>query len=120
MDSDYERSDLLSDPSVAYMTYADRKVMAQLDRRKWIPSSNSELTERQIGYLIGIRNIAHFVLMREIPHGTDRKSTRLNSSHANISYAVFCLTKKTYTQQKTTPHAPRATTDARLGVFERS
>src|SRR3712207_7363190 len=25
----------------------------------------------------------------------DRKSTRLNSSHANISYAVFCLTTKT-------------------------
>src|SRR3712207_7069023 len=25
----------------------------------------------------------------------DRKSTRLNSSHANISYAVFCLQKKT-------------------------
>src|SRR3712207_7270816 len=27
-------------------------------------------------------------------HTTDRKSTRLNSSHANISYAVFCLKKK--------------------------
>src|SRR3712207_8083792 len=27
----------------------------------------------------------------------DRKSTRLNSSHANISYAVFCLKKKTHT-----------------------
>src|SRR3712207_8884155 len=26
--------------------------------------------------------------------GSDRKSTRLNSSHANISYAVFCLKKK--------------------------
>src|SRR5947209_16935176 len=26
----------------------------------------------------------------------DRKSTRMNSSHANISYAVFCLKKKTY------------------------
>src|SRR5258707_8150222 len=26
--------------------------------------------------------------------GIDRKSTRLNSSHANISYAVFCLKKK--------------------------
>src|SRR3712207_7953461 len=26
--------------------------------------------------------------------GEDRKSTRLNSSHANISYAVFCLQKK--------------------------
>src|SRR3712207_8516755 len=30
----------------------------------------------------------------------DRKSTRLNSSHANISYAVFCLKKKTLS----TPH----------------
>src|SRR3712207_7015305 len=27
-------------------------------------------------------------------HQVDRKSTRLNSSHANISYAVFCLKKK--------------------------
>src|SRR3712207_8312124 len=31
----------------------------------------------------------------------DRKSTRLNSSHANISYAVFCLQKKTYTTHNT-------------------
>src|SRR5947209_14962142 len=29
---------------------------------------------------------------------TDRKSTRLNSSHANISYAVFCLKKKKRTR----------------------
>src|SRR3712207_6855482 len=29
----------------------------------------------------------------------DRKSTRLNSSHANISYAVFCLKKKNTIQQ---------------------
>src|SRR5947199_2736481 len=28
-------------------------------------------------------------------HGLDRKSTRLNSSHLGISYAVFCLKKKT-------------------------
>src|SRR3712207_8915511 len=40
-----------------------------------------------------------FVLMidqaKDDPAGcTDRKSTRLNSSHANISYAVFCLKKK--------------------------
>src|SRR2546427_9548274 len=32
----------------------------------------------------------------------DRKSTRLNSSHSQISYAVFCLKKKT--QQLTTAH----------------
>src|SRR3712207_8656865 len=31
----------------------------------------------------------------------DRKSTRLNSSHANISYAVFCLKKKTPTKKRT-------------------
>src|SRR3712207_8217699 len=30
----------------------------------------------------------------ELRVGRDRKSTRLNSSHANISYAVFCLKKK--------------------------
>src|SRR3712207_6883716 len=30
-------------------------------------------------------------------HRADRKSTRLNSSHANISYAVFCLKKKKLT-----------------------
>src|SRR3712207_8603344 len=31
---------------------------------------------------------------RAAPAPPDRKSTRLNSSHANISYAVFCLNKK--------------------------
>src|SRR3712207_7025213 len=35
----------------------------------------------------------------------DRKSTRLNSSHANISYAVFCLKKKKkYNHDYTLPH----------------
>src|SRR3712207_7319966 len=32
--------------------------------------------------------------LRPTTPGSDRKSTRLNSSHANISYAVFCLKKK--------------------------
>src|SRR3712207_6888498 len=34
----------------------------------------------------------------------DRKSTRLNSSHANISYAVFCLKKKTIPPSKPSPY----------------
>src|SRR3712207_7454470 len=34
--------------------------------------------------------LAHLAYLRK----RDRKSTRLNSSHANISYAVFCLKKK--------------------------
>src|SRR4051812_49960984 len=38
------------------------------------------------------------LLLRPIGHRGDRKSTRLNSSHMSISYAVFCLkTKKTFT-----------------------
>src|SRR5438445_5924701 len=38
---------------------------------------------------------AHFdVFVESAVVGLDRKSTRLNSSHANISYAVFCLKKK--------------------------
>src|SRR5438309_5873203 len=32
--------------------------------------------------------------LASIGAGTDRKSTRLNSSHSSISYAVFCLKKK--------------------------
>src|SRR3712207_7382747 len=44
------------------------------------------------------------------PPGLDRKSTRLNSSHANISYAVFCLKKKQQAQSHlphALPHYPR-------------
>src|SRR5438128_9305267 len=33
----------------------------------------------------------------------DRKSTRLNSSHGSISYAVFCLKKKNYVREKLEP-----------------
>src|SRR3712207_9402499 len=36
------------------------------------------------------------VMLIDAAKGLDRKSTRLNSSHANISYAVFCLKKKKY------------------------
>src|SRR6266568_6507877 len=35
-----------------------------------------------------------FVRMRDLIDEIDRKSTRLNSSHSSISYAVFCLKKK--------------------------
>src|SRR5205814_9251700 len=36
----------------------------------------------------------------------DRKSTRLNSSHLGISYAVFCLKKKTESARYRTPNTP--------------
>src|SRR3712207_8114739 len=37
-------------------------------------------------------------------YDSDRKSTRLNSSHANISYAVFCLNKKRNTSAGSATH----------------
>src|SRR5699024_11677202 len=40
----------------------------------------------------------------------DRKSTRLNSSHVSISYAVFCLKKKKITADPLQPHATRRPT----------
>src|SRR3712207_7009402 len=40
--------------------------------------------------------------VKQVVKTLDRKSTRLNSSHANISYAVFCLKKKKRTA--TVPH----------------
>src|SRR3712207_9580548 len=65
-------------------------------------------TLRQIGYLgkraflrsirqpgqLAFAGIFPLFFLTVIASG-DRKSTRLNSSHANISYAVFCLKKKT-------------------------
>src|SRR5438445_11812509 len=44
---------------------------------------------------------------RAAPIGADRKSTRLNSSHANISYAVFCLKKKKTRTRSYEPPTPK-------------
>src|SRR5690348_17524965 len=42
----------------------------------------------------GVTNTIAIYTAAEIAFNTDRKSTRLNSSHPSISYAVFCLKKK--------------------------
>src|SRR3989337_1151617 len=44
----------------------------------------------------------------------DRKSTRLNSSHGSISYAVFCLKKKKNQPHLTPARAPRTSTTTAL------
>src|SRR3712207_8398816 len=46
--------------------------------------------ERRSAAAVGARDMG----LRYVGQSEDRKSTRLNSSHANISYAVFCLKKK--------------------------
>src|SRR5690606_41926226 len=51
----------------------------------------SDMAEPSNDVLLDVRDLAvHFPIKR----GLDRKSTRLNSSHVKISYAVFCLKKK--------------------------
>src|SRR2546430_13045435 len=49
--------------------------------------------QRQVRGRAALRPRAH-VLDVEVVEEIDRKSTRLNSSHSQISYAVFCLKKK--------------------------
>src|SRR5204862_6544726 len=42
-----------------------------------------------------VQNVTTYTAVIDVEnHGRDRKSTRLNSSHVEISYAVFCLKKK--------------------------
>src|SRR2546430_3182053 len=53
------------------------------------------------------------------PCDRDRKSTRLNSSHSQISYAVFCLKKKNIVVARSAVCTPTATLIA-AAVFERS
>src|SRR3712207_7873051 len=62
------------------------------------PTPNLDAAEREmIAVAVSMANgclyclVAHGAALRQ---ALDRKSTRLNSSHANISYAVFCLKKK--------------------------
>src|SRR2546430_7718902 len=48
---------------------------------------------RVLGFLPWPRPVQQLIALKQEPE-QDRKSTRLNSSHSQISYAVFCLKKK--------------------------
>src|SRR3989442_6115866 len=52
------------------------------------------------------RRSVHVIDYAEAPSRRDRKSTRLNSSHVRISYAVFCLKKKTKRISRQSPPYP--------------
>src|SRR5262245_63934867 len=57
--------------------------------------------------------IPRLFVLPEIEHtGGDRKSTRLNSSHLGISYAVFCLKKKKKKEKKTCTNTRTKTTES--------
>src|SRR5258708_20846782 len=59
------------------------------------------------GWTYSFRRVSLFTRGKDT-EGEDRKSTRLNSSHQIISYAVFCLKKKKFQDIKTRPYQPTA------------
>src|SRR3712207_6896738 len=75
-----------------------------------VPTGREPFGERIAGSVQGRHGAREDPVQPHAPG--DRKSTRLNSSHANISYAVFCLKKKTFYQigrrQVSTPVTPKS------------
>src|SRR3989442_3836605 len=63
--------------------------------------AEDRLPHRVVGWerveVTGVEAVRVSGLGEELPRRGDRKSTRLNSSHVRISYAVFCLKKKNET-----------------------
>src|SRR5258708_27983210 len=57
--------------------------------------TNAATIRSMAGNTPGFATVAPMVMDRSQQTDADRKSTRLNSSHQIISYAVFCLKKKT-------------------------
>src|SRR5207249_7659191 len=56
--------------------------------RSWLPTFMTAIVESMLG------GIGSTIAVMKVGNQEDRKSTRLNSSHVSISYAVFCLKKK--------------------------
>src|SRR3712207_8486069 len=76
----------------AFDSSAPRLTLSEIAERSGTPLSTAH---RLLGELTGWGALHRRPDGRyEIGRRLDRKSTRLNSSHANISYAVFCLKKK--------------------------
>src|SRR3712207_8183016 len=76
---------------------SQRAVLAGLLRRR--PVAPPGVGPRAAGRGDARDDLRHRPGRRRAVRGVDRKSTRLNSSHANISYAVFCLKKKKINMQ---------------------
>src|SRR5690554_7150826 len=66
--------------------------VARLDGRELISLRGYE--EQEVSSNLGDPIITRYSLELRYPISLDRKSTRLNSSHVRISYAIFCLKKK--------------------------
>src|SRR5688572_31612911 len=70
-----------------------------VEERVYMGRRIRDLAQAADGSLYAIVDLKAGELVRIAP-AADRKSTRLNSSHSQISYAVFCLKKKKKKKQK--------------------
>src|SRR2546422_7100046 len=86
---------------------ADRLCLAELSEKDTAPGHSLRLLPPELGHRGGICPFHH-----RAPARQDRKSTRLNSSHGYISYAVFCLKKK----KKVTNKYMAAITDSYIDI----
>src|SRR5437868_9788685 len=81
--------------------------MCHVQHRTKLPCKGSGIYESRLGGLrkvCGKEYVADFNAGAGFGNCQDRKSTRLNSSHVSISYAVFCLKKKKTTKTKINKH----------------
>src|SRR3712207_8215843 len=76
-----------------YTTLFRSGVVQLVQSKEWIPALNVKYKVGVDGLSLPLVLLSTFICV--LAAIADRKSTRLNSSHANISYAVFCLKKKT-------------------------
>src|SRR6266699_1058101 len=85
---------MLSDPRLIDSTRAPVRVRSPLSARL-LPTRSDSLARR-------MRPTAIWGMPATVPRRSesDRKSTRLNSSHVRISYAVFCLKKKKHSLEQ--------------------
>src|SRR3712207_7480179 len=67
-------------------------VLADTSLQLWLAMAQSPSQRLMVERHLSDQHVDGVLLLSL--HDEDRKSTRLNSSHANISYAVFCLKKK--------------------------
>src|SRR3989442_3942861 len=81
-----------------FRSHQGERVAALASRHEGIDSRLAAVRHRD-PMTVRFQRVTHQLQQQGIERssGLDRKSTRLNSSHVRISYAVFCLQKKKYT-----------------------
>src|SRR5438034_4596173 len=78
---------------------------------RWPHHSDTPVVKPVLGIAVAVTLVHHQDQpIRVMKHVRDRKSTRLNSSHTVISYAVFCLKKKTKYKKRRTINRSRLQT----------